>query len=94
MTTNVGKPLSEDTIRAAFGEFQVSVDEKQVLLIQKYMRILRQWNEKLNLTAIRDPLEILHRHFCESMYAGVAIPGRFWSARRHWLGCGVSWAFR
>ena len=33
-----------------------------------------QWNEKLNLTAIRDPLEILHRHFCESMFAATAVP--------------------
>jgi len=77
MTTNVDKPLSEDTIRRALGEFQVSLDEKQVLLIQKYMQILRHWNEKLNLTAIREPLEILYRHFCESMYAAVAVPGEF-----------------
>ncbi len=32
------------------------------------------WNEKINLTAIRDPLEILYRHICESMYASVAVP--------------------
>jgi 16S rRNA (guanine527-N7)-methyltransferase len=32
------------------------------------------WNEKVNLTAIRDPLEILYRHFCESMYGAVAMP--------------------
>ena len=38
------------------------------------MRILFIWNDKLNLTAIRDPLEILYRHFCESMYAAVAVP--------------------
>jgi 16S rRNA (guanine527-N7)-methyltransferase len=35
---------------------------------------LLTWNEKVNLTAIRDPLEILYRHFCESMYAAEAIP--------------------
>ncbi|MGB9434849.1 MAG: 16S rRNA (guanine(527)-N(7))-methyltransferase RsmG [Candidatus Acidiferrum sp.] len=77
MTTNVDKPLSEDTIRRALGEFQVSIDDKQVLLIQTYMQILRHWNEKLNLTAIREPLEILYRHFCESMYAAVAVPEDF-----------------
>jgi 16S rRNA (guanine527-N7)-methyltransferase len=38
------------------------------------MKILLAWNDKINLTAIRDPLEILHRHFCESMYAAVAVP--------------------
>jgi len=38
------------------------------------MKIFLTWNEKVNLTAIRDPLEILYRHFCESMYAAEAIP--------------------
>ena len=77
MTTTADKPLSEETIRHAMNEFRIPVEDKQILLIQKYMRILRQWNEKLNLTAIRDPLEILYRHFCECMYAAVAVPGDF-----------------
>jgi 16S rRNA (guanine527-N7)-methyltransferase len=38
------------------------------------MTLLLAWNEKINLTAIRDPLEMLYRHFCESMYAAVAVP--------------------
>lgn len=74
MTTSLDKPLSEETIRRALGEFNVTVEEKQILLIQKYTRVLLQWNEKLNLTAIRDPLEILHRHFCESMFGAVSVP--------------------
>jgi 16S rRNA (guanine527-N7)-methyltransferase len=77
MTTEADKPISAETIRRALGEFEISLSDGQVLLIQKYMRILQQWNEKLNLTAIRDPLEILYRHFCECMYASVAIPGDF-----------------
>jgi len=80
MATEVEKPLSERTIRRALGKFQVALNERQVICIQQYVRILRHWNEKLNLTAIRDPLEILYRHFCESMFAAVAVPvenGRF-----------------
>lgn len=74
MATDVERPLSEETIRRALGDFQVTVSDRQVMLIQQYIRILLHWNEKLNLTAIRDPLEILHRHFCESMFAGVSVP--------------------
>jgi 16S rRNA (guanine(527)-N(7))-methyltransferase RsmG len=80
MPTDVEKPISEGTIRRALEEFKVTLNEMQVMCIQQYIRILRQWNEKLSLTAIRDPLEILYRHFCESMFAGVAVPvenGRF-----------------
>ena len=74
MITEVAKPLSEETIRRALGEFQITVNSRQVVCIQQYIKTLLHWNEKLNLTAIRDPLEILHRHFCESMFAGVALP--------------------
>jgi 16S rRNA (guanine527-N7)-methyltransferase len=66
--------LSAETIRSALGEFQVLVSDSQVLQIQQYMDILLTWNEKINLTAIRDPLEILNRHFCECMYAASAVP--------------------
>jgi 16S rRNA (guanine527-N7)-methyltransferase len=38
------------------------------------MGMLLKWNEAVNLTAIRDPLEILYRHFCESMFAASVVP--------------------
>ncbi len=74
MSIDIEKPISEETIRRALGEFQITVKSEQVVLIQQYIKILRRWNEKLNLTAIRDPLEILYRHFCESMFGASAIP--------------------
>jgi 16S rRNA (guanine527-N7)-methyltransferase len=74
MTTDVERPISEETVRRALGEFQISIDSQQVILIQQYIKTLLRWNEKLNLTGIRDPLEILYRHFCESMFAAGAIP--------------------
>jgi 16S rRNA (guanine527-N7)-methyltransferase len=74
MTTGVEQPVSTETVRRALGEFKIVTDPQQVILIQQYIRTLLRWNEKLNLTAIRDPLEILYRHFCESMFAAGAIP--------------------
>jgi 16S rRNA (guanine(527)-N(7))-methyltransferase RsmG len=74
MITDVNKPLSPETIRRALAEFSITLNDHQVLLIQRYMVMLQRWNDKLNLTAIREPLEILYRHFCESMYAAVAVP--------------------
>lgn len=61
-------------IRRALEEFNLSAYEDQLLQIQLYIKILLTWNDKINLTAIRDPLEILYRHFCESMFAGPSIP--------------------
>lgn len=74
MSTPSPDILSADTIRRALGEFQLTPNDKQVSYIQQYMRLLLAWNDKVNLTAIRDPLEILHRHFCESMFAATAVP--------------------
>jgi 16S rRNA (guanine527-N7)-methyltransferase len=74
MPTIIPASPSTSVIQRALGEFQLPVTDEQVLQIQQYMKILLMWNEKVNLTAIRDPLEILYRHFCESMYAAEAIP--------------------
>ncbi len=73
MTTTAPAPVSAAVIRRALGEFTLPAYDEQVLQIQQYMKILLAWNEKINLTAIRDPLEILYRHFCESMYAAEAL---------------------
>ena len=61
-------------IRRALEEFQLPAYDDQALQIQQYIKILLAWNDKVNLTAIRDPLEILYRHFCESMFAGFSVP--------------------
>jgi 16S rRNA (guanine527-N7)-methyltransferase len=74
MLTTGPAPPSETAIVRALGEFRLTATDEQVLQIQQYIKILLQWNDKVNLTAIRDPLEILYRHFCESMYASVAVP--------------------
>jgi 16S rRNA (guanine527-N7)-methyltransferase len=74
MPTSIPAPPASQTIHRALGEFQLAVDDQQVVQIQQYIKLLLTWNEKMNLTAIRDPLEILYRHFCESMYAVKAVP--------------------
>jgi 16S rRNA (guanine527-N7)-methyltransferase len=74
MLTKSQEPLSAQIIERALLEFKVEASPEQVACIQRYIGILMKWNEKINLTAIREPLEILYRHFCESMYAAVAVP--------------------
>jgi 16S rRNA (guanine527-N7)-methyltransferase len=73
MLTNSTAPLPADLINKALCEFQLQITPEQVACIQRYIAMLLAWNEKVNLTAIRDPLEILYRHFCESMYAAVTV---------------------
>lgn len=74
MTTTSPALPSVAVIRRALEEFNLPAYDDQVVQIQQYIGLLLAWNEKINLTAIRDPLEILYRHFCESMFAGISVP--------------------
>ena len=74
MTTVSPAPLPMAVIRRALEDFKLPAYDDQVVQIQQYINILLSWNDKVNLTAIRDPLEILYRHFCESMFAGISVP--------------------
>lgn len=74
MTTVSPAPPSVAVIRRALEEFKLPAYDDQVLQIQRYIQMLLTWNDKVNLTAIRDPLEILYRHFCESMFGAVSVP--------------------
>jgi 16S rRNA (guanine527-N7)-methyltransferase len=74
MLTSSSPPLPAELIVKALREFQLEPSPVQVSAIQQYIAVLLAWNEKINLTAIREPIEILYRHVCESMYAAMAIP--------------------
>jgi 16S rRNA (guanine527-N7)-methyltransferase len=74
MTTNTTSVPSKAAIERAAGEFHLALNDRQVVQIQQYTKLLWTWNEKVNLTAIRDPLEVLYRHFCESMFGSTLLP--------------------
>lgn len=74
MSPAIPVPPSAETIRRATAEFKVDVTDEQVQQIQRYIALLLKWNDAMNLTAIQDPLEILYRHFCESMFGATLIP--------------------
>ena len=45
----------------------ISITEDQAKLFYQYMILLVEWNEKINLTAITDPDEIILKHFIDSL---------------------------
>ncbi len=49
------------------GETRLS--ELQIEHISIYIDLLVKWNAKMNLTAVRDPDEMVRRHFGESLFA-------------------------
>jgi 16S rRNA (guanine527-N7)-methyltransferase len=61
--------ISLNTIDSALSPFYPGLTEEQLLAIQNYLYLLLQWNRSMSLTAIEDPMEILSRHFGESLFA-------------------------
>jgi 16S rRNA (guanine527-N7)-methyltransferase len=56
----------------------VTLNEAQLCLTSIYIDLLVKWNARINLTAVRDPQEIVSRHFGESFFAAerlLALPG-------------------
>ncbi len=62
--------LSEDTVRQLLEPFGLALSTQQAGQVAAYLELLLRWNEKINLTSIRDPADCVRRHFGESLYLG------------------------
>lgn len=59
----------KDLIINGSEKLNIPLDEKQVNQLLDYADILREWNEKINLTAITDDEGIATKHFLDSLTA-------------------------
>jgi 16S rRNA (guanine527-N7)-methyltransferase len=66
--------LSDDQIVAALTPFQVRLSTGQIAQIRDYVLLLLKWNQSVSLTSVVDPVEIVARHFGESMFISCRIP--------------------
>jgi 16S rRNA (guanine527-N7)-methyltransferase len=55
------------------------LSESQLQSTSTYIDILQKWNARVNLTAIRDPEQIVARHFGESYFSAQALLDEGWS---------------
>jgi 16S rRNA (guanine527-N7)-methyltransferase len=60
-----------DLLVPFLGGSELSAGQREAL--QSYLDLLLKWNSKVNLTAIRNPEEIVTRHFGESLFAAVKL---------------------
>ena len=56
-----------DNLAQYAASFQIDLNEAQLAQFSHYLRLLQEWNERLNLTAIRSATEIELRHFLDSL---------------------------
>jgi len=66
--------ISNDQISGALSPFGIEPSADQLSKIRAYISILLKWNKLLSLTSVTDPVEIVSRHFGESMFASTVLP--------------------
>ncbi len=54
--------------------YGVEVDARLADRLDTYARLLVEWNEKMNLTAITDPVGVTVKHFADSLTAAPLLP--------------------
>lgn len=57
----------ESIIRTAAREVGIFLDQKQIQLFLIYLRELKEWNQKVNLTSLKDDTAIIKNHFIDSL---------------------------
>ena len=60
------KDIREALIRSA-AEYGIPVSPRQAEQFQVYLEMLTEWNQKINLTALKEPEEIAEKHFLDSI---------------------------
>src|ERR1700674_3339769 len=66
--------LTKDQIVSTLLPFRVQLSNDQIDKIREYIRLLLKWNQSVSLTSVVDTVDILTRHFGESMFACSLIP--------------------
>lgn len=55
------------TLQAGLQSLQLDLDARQVGLLLDYLGLLQKWNKVYNLTAVRDPAEMMTHHLLDSL---------------------------
>ena len=54
-------------LRAGISELQLALDDAAIGQLLDYVELLQRWNAAYNLTAVRDPAEMVTRHLLDSL---------------------------
>ena len=57
----------KDKLKEISKEINIDLNEEQLEKFKRYMDLLLEWNEKVNLTAITEEDEVILKHFVDSM---------------------------
>lgn len=85
MTVGVAPPWFAEPVQVA----SPGLTQSQVVSLYAHYQLLLRWNAKMSLTSIRQPIEIVERHYCESLLFARALPLAAAAARIADVGSGA-----
>jgi 16S rRNA (guanine527-N7)-methyltransferase len=68
-------PLSAGSTRELLHSFQLPVTHEFCESVRDYVELLLRWNQRISLTSIESPEDIVTAHFAESLLGTKALPG-------------------
>src|SRR5579885_2883255 len=74
MTTDNPSVQDLDVLAHGAATLGITLDERQLDQFARFRALLLEWNERINLTAITDPGEVVTRHFLDSLTCALAVP--------------------
>ncbi len=66
--------IDRDLLARCAAPYEVAITDTLYQRLDTYARLLVEWNEKMNLTAITDPVGVAVKHFADSLTAAPLLP--------------------
>lgn len=66
--------IFEEILKKQLKTIKIELNQEQVKQFYHYMNLLLEWNQKINLTAIIEPEEIILKHFVDSLTIASYLP--------------------
>ena len=57
----------EATLRAGLARLQIELSDQQISQLLDYLKLIAKWTKVYNLTAVRDPAEMMTHHLLDSL---------------------------
>ncbi len=70
------RPQAEKALERGIAQLGLTLSATQQTQLLNYVALLEKWNRAYNLTAVRDPVEMVHRHLLDSLAVVPHIPQR------------------
>jgi 16S rRNA (guanine527-N7)-methyltransferase len=81
--------IPEEIWRRLLAEYLDAPPSAELLqALDRYLQLLLRWNDRMNLTAVREPERMIERHFGESLFAAQYVPRGTLTLLDHGSGAG------